>query len=799
MRHALKLFLPFLALLLPAGPTPAQTPLPQPDPLGIETIVNLGVAVGDISTPQRVALDEEAGQVYLLSQGGPQQGNAIAVFDIAEGNFTDRLPLNTGGDFEPLDLQFDPDSSLLYALWRDRYADTRPILTVIDSKTLQIVEEIAEVESFAAVNSMLYTANAEELAAVNLSNNSPAQARRGSLFLAGATGPLGVDPTANRLYLARSTGPDWTIEIFEADTFNPITTLLAEGKVLDILPLPTAGQLLFTTMQGNFRILNRITTEGDLADLPFELGPFSGAAGIALSPTGRTLFYSNGQYPPTGPDDPTPGPALVGLDSQTLLETHYIPLLNNIADVTVGADNAAYGVSPFNQHLYSINLTQQTVDVTSSLITVRGATVDPAGGNLFITDSANRVRRLNSKTLTVLDETRLQNNWADYGFQRWSWSGQLTLDPEQARLYVSGLPATVVDTESLAELKTLDPGGQITTAPGHDSIYVSNCGVTILPANTLSGGAVITGTTQRPDQLSPNPCVVAGHLDGPNQWLYSQVSNGVAGSNAGNFLMVYDVSAKPTAIYTDTTISVAAITPDSAGQRAFVSSIRHSNRRLRSLDITKGSYANHLLGLWGTSLYSEASNRLYINDGDLHRLLTVNADTLTVIDALSLPPGDDYRLLALDPATDRLFLAGAGGGLLIAAPGAATDAAAVANTAPQLAAGGAVLTLAQPAGSPAFGRVNAATDDFSTEPRLYANDKGESWLNLSANLPPYPLQTVAASPNFAQDGTLFAGVLLPGQSGGLYRSVDGGATWQPAMIGLHDVWVDRLFIDPQLC
>ncbi len=797
MRKSIALILPFLAMLLLAGAALAQTPAGEPAPLGIEAVVELGLPVGDISLPWRVALNESAGELYLLSQGAYQQGNAIAVFDAASGDFTGRLPLNTGGDFEPLDLQFDPASGLLYALWRDRAAATatRPTLSVIDSKTMQLVEDIPNIESFAAVDGILYTANAGELAAVNLSNNSYNQARRGSLFEASATGPLAVDAAAGRLYLARSTGPDWTLEIFEAGSFNPVATVLAEGQIRDILPLPAAGQVLYTTPQGSFRMLNRLTTEGDLADLPFELGPYSGANGIALSPDGRTLFYSNGLYPPITPDDPSPGPALVGIDSQTLAETHFIALLGNVEDIAVGSDNSAYAVQPYDDLLYSVNLTRETFDVAKTLVRVQGATVDAASGDLFVTDSANRVRRLGGDTLAVQAETRLQNNWADFGFRRWEWSGQLALDDGRERLYISGLPATVVDAATLEEVDGLNPGGQITAAAGHPNLYISNCGITALPADSLSGGVVISGTTQRPDQLSPNPCVTASQLDAANQWLYSEVSNGVAGSNGGYFLTVYDVSnPEASPVFTDPNISVFSLAADGDGRRAYVNFVRNSQSRLLLLDLPAGRYTQQLLGLSGETRYSPAANRLYLVDAALNRLLALDGDSLSIVDELSLPPDSDYRLLALDPATDRLFLADDSGQLLVAAPGATSGAAA--TPAAELPASGAVLSLAQPANSPVFARINAPVGQFSSEAHPYASDKGESWLNLSANLPPFPLQSLAVSPNFAQDATLFASIYLPGQSGGLYRSTDGGATWQPAMAGLRDVWVDRLFIAP---
>ena len=167
-----------------------QTP---PATLTIETVVNLGVEAGSGVTPQYLALNPDDELLYVLSEGIPAQeaGNSLNVFDVDTGEFTAQTYINTG-DNEPLDLQFDGASGQIFALWRDRYGSTRPILSVIDSKTLQPVQEIPDVEAFAAVGGQLYAANADELFAVNLANNSIDQASRVSLDT-GTTGPMAVD------------------------------------------------------------------------------------------------------------------------------------------------------------------------------------------------------------------------------------------------------------------------------------------------------------------------------------------------------------------------------------------------------------------------------------------------------------------------------------------------------------------------------------------------------------------------------------------------------------------------------
>ncbi|HLZ07369.1 MAG TPA: hypothetical protein VKT80_02195, partial [Chloroflexota bacterium] len=54
------------------------------------------------------------------------------------------------------------------------------------------------------------------------------------------------------------------------------------------------------------------------------------------------------------------------------------------------------------------------------------------------------------------------------------------------------------------------------------------------------------------------------------------------------------------------------------------------------------------------------------------------------------------------------------------------------------------------------------------------------------------VSVVAVSPRFDQDQVVFAGTLA-----GLYRSSDGGHTWQPSGSGLNSPFVDAIVISPK--
>jgi photosystem II stability/assembly factor-like uncharacterized protein len=57
-----------------------------------------------------------------------------------------------------------------------------------------------------------------------------------------------------------------------------------------------------------------------------------------------------------------------------------------------------------------------------------------------------------------------------------------------------------------------------------------------------------------------------------------------------------------------------------------------------------------------------------------------------------------------------------------------------------------------------------------------SRNAGRAWRESGEGLPNSAVQCVAVSPHFVEDGTVFAGT----EDKGLYRSVDGGRTWNPA-------------------
>ena len=64
-------------------------------------------------------------------------------------------------------------------------------------------------------------------------------------------------------------------------------------------------------------------------------------------------------------------------------------------------------------------------------------------------------------------------------------------------------------------------------------------------------------------------------------------------------------------------------------------------------------------------------------------------------------------------------------------------------------------------------------------------DGGISWNRAMTGLPRYPyVNVIAFSPDYASDHTVFAGLRQPGRGGGVFKSTNGGVSWQAANTGI---------------
>ncbi len=78
---------------------------------------------------------------------------------------------------------------------------------------------------------------------------------------------------------------------------------------------------------------------------------------------------------------------------------------------------------------------------------------------------------------------------------------------------------------------------------------------------------------------------------------------------------------------------------------------------------------------------------------------------------------------------------------------------------------------------------------------LKTTDGGITWKPSQVGLPYGVLSSIAVSPDFSQDGVVFAALSVAG-GGGVFKSADGGATWSAAGDGLQGSQVLSLAVSP---
>ncbi len=786
-------------------PTPTATPTPTPLPNpAIDQIVNLGLPIGNATAPRHLALDRATGLLYIFSGGQPilEQGNSLTVYDTLTGTFTDQIVVNEAAR-QPLDLHLDPTSGHLYALWEGSFeSDILPTLSLIDGQSLLVLQDVPNIQAMAVGNGLLYTLSPERLTVWRLSPTGTLVALTQSEVTFDSTDRphLAVNPATDRLYLALFGSDGWQVEILVAETLTPVGTYPLAGRVLKLLPNPGSGELFVVESDGD-RFVHRLSADGEQLDPRYRIDEAYTGSDMSLSPDGTQIFFS-GQLPYYNADqEQVLAPGLISLTLDEFVPGSTIFLPTSFEEIVINeANNRAFALNATADVLYDIDLSTKTIQSIDTAIEIRDVLVDGAAGALFVSDSASRVRRLEAETLSVLAETTLDLPDDGESFIKGDGAGELALDKTRNRLYVSGVPAFVLEADRLDLTETITPGGHIALAPGGEHVYLSNCGVTILEARTLISRTVITESLRAETAYPPNPCVSYSKLDADNQLLYSLAPNGVPGSNAGRQLHVYDVALEPTQIFTDF-INFTHITVDPAHDRAFVSYSRDTRQKLFTLTASPAgpTYTDHLDGLTGQTVYSPPTNRLYISDRQ--RLLVLEADTLNVIGTMPLPANYGYQVTAIDPETEMIYLIGLDGQLLIAdgsqtATRRETLAAFDLTATPTPAPSGPILALETLPSGDILALINSG-DDLSQDIRLFKRTAGQPWQPLSQNLPTnLAVQDVVVAATETASPTLFIALNAPRSAGGIYQSVDGGQTWQATMAGLVDLSANRLFISP---
>jgi photosystem II stability/assembly factor-like uncharacterized protein len=726
-------------------------------------------------------------------------GNTISVVALPAGEVTDLIrldnmprqdPLQSAFSLpSPLDIQVDPYRPRLYALWGDLYASPPySNLTLIDLDDLTILDTLPDVLAVAPGPDRLYLADQSRLSAVDpnslteltATNLQPSISNPQSLLL---------NPTAKRLYVNHSP----RLEVYDADTLTLVNTYTAPAQLMQAAVDEANDQVLVIDHDGAQVYLRALDSDGHPLTTPTPViltddtytDPRLVVVGSAVVATNRTLE----------------GYSLEIFNASDLSLADSLAILPNPTDLAADSTTGRLYLTYWGSDSYILALDPASRATTTlyTALRVNDALADPATNRLYALNNAHTLQVLSLTDYTEIARLDIRSDLPPtFNLEP---STVLTLDPTHQRLYLSGDPVQVIDTDALTITATLDTPGQLTPDPASDRLYLTppcqcrteQCNTLILNADTLTG----TSTLFPPQDPLVAPCVFATTLDTENHLLYTRLDNGVPGSNSGSYFSVFDVSGSPQLLYTDWQISYGEPALDPARARAFMSRYRLDRSFLNRFDHQEQgqtiTQTLELAGAEGRLSYDPQFDRLYVVPG---RTLQVFDGDLALLAEISLP--SFYEPLTFDSPAQRLYLGDANGNLLVVAS-----------------SGGQLETPSKPVASNTTAPpqlFSAPTGDYFqiSNQRLYRSTQGdqslaaepasgqtEAWELLGQGLPSRPVRAFAISPNYQADHTLLAGLTFGGRGGGgLYRSADGGDTWQPSTRGLTDLEVSQIVFSP---
>jgi len=470
--------------------------------------------------------------------------------------------------------------------------------------------------------------------------------------------------------------------------------------------------------------------------------------------------------------------------------------------------------------------------------TLQDLLLDSAAGRLYVTDTAGQLHILDADTYAELATLPA--------------AGNLTLDAARDRLYVSPLygegDVTIVDTASLAVVGTISPGGFVAVDGARNRFYVGNR-VYYTPGEDAPGVRVYDGATLEKLGEVPQPgipvynplrdelCIVAYtvhqadpetlHITGdllpeitaqPIAWCNSCRAATNAYVYPDRNLLLVDMITLSTGGGPGKVIGPRffnAATLDEIAEPAQTPAIQRGcegqliladpvdGRTYRTERYTRYVVYNNLLvygpdgslETWRDGLPPGITNpntdQIYLPHGD--DLLVLELATLTPLGAIPAA-----CIHTLDTETGRIYALRGGDVAIFSERGGWPDPppTGAAEPLPDKAVSFIQLSPDYPADQTLF----LGISDGSFTRTLYrSTDGGQTWVRLRGGLPEgdYLALDLAVSPDFADDRTLFAGGFRSDYWGeGVYRSTDGGDTWQPMWNGLTHLRVFDVALSP---
>ncbi len=360
--------------------------------------------------------------------------------------------------------------------------------------------------------------------------------------------------------------------------------------------------------------------------------------------------------------------------------------------------------------------------------------------------------------------------------------GTTVITPAELKLFNMpnlGLLRTLI----LSDTSTLPPF--VAADPVLNKAYIVQNGITIAEATTLDVQGTLSGTFPILEAPMPNYAAVAAVVLPQQQRLFVSLNNGIPGSNNGNVVAVYDLTTNQV-IRQDLERSASGFAVDETTGAVFSPRSHIATFAMVKYD-AQGHPLKRLDGLSGLAQVDAVHDRVYLFErGEVGRIVIFDRD-LNLLGVSTYPAsGVGTQFAIVDPERDRLYVL-QGDGKLIVLKGHAESIGLPPVPAPDRQA---VLS------------IMPSPDDNQTLDALFAQDEftlnngslfrtrdaGVTWQAVNS----WPLYTAARVSD-----TLFAAIYQPGPAGlGVWRSSDGGQTWQPSSRGLTDLAITRFAVSP---
>ncbi|MBU0495625.1 MAG: hypothetical protein KKA73_23925 [Chloroflexi bacterium] len=447
--------------------------------------------------------------------------------------------------------------------------------------------------------------------------------------------------------------------------------------------------------------------------------------------------------------------------------------------------------------------------------------LDPGTNRLYVTDTAGQLYVLDAATYDRLATLPA--------------AGRLALDEAGQRLYVSPEeetgPVVVVDTNSLAVVGTVSPGGRVAVDSTRHRFYVGNRlysaptedtpGVRVYDSLTLEklgevpqpgipvynpqrdelvivaytvymadpGTWQITGdllpdiTTQSLKWCNGCPCATDAHVFADRNLLLVEMTTLSAGKGPGRLPQPRYFDATTLTELTDTA-QLPALERACDRHALLVEPV--DGRVYRQDNYSRYEFFNNLL------VYDSGGNLITWRDGLLlgltnpatGQMYVAGPTGVVVLDLGTLSPVGEFPGLCfhtLDTAVGRIYAFQGNDLVVLAQSGGEPDRLPPINVS-------AVPTTSIQSIVPSPDYAQDHTLFLGQGDRFYRSpDGGQSWQQLRG-LPAtddWWTRGLSISPDFAQDRTLFAyGYRAESWGDGVYRSTDSGDTWQPMWGGL---------------